>query len=169
MTDVALIARLRKADEYETLGHDGWEAADRIELLATTNEQLVATNEALVKERDELLNQWDSAQYTITVWENRAATLKARAEAAEADYKRESDQHDATVQKLLVAEAALKVAVYVIEQLHGAVCGETGFASAVRTVSGIAYPWPSLDAADEDARAFLAKHQVSAEQNGSQK
>ena len=41
-----LIARLRKVDEYEPLGHDGWEAADRIE-------QLVATNEALVKARRE--------------------------------------------------------------------------------------------------------------------
>lgn len=38
MTD-DLIKRLRKADEYEPLGHDGWEAADRIE--------------ELVKERDE--------------------------------------------------------------------------------------------------------------------
>lgn len=33
MTDEELIARLRKADEYEPLGHDGWEAADRIEAL----------------------------------------------------------------------------------------------------------------------------------------
>lgn len=39
MSDEELIARLRKADEYEPLGHDGWEAADRIE--------------ALVKERDQ--------------------------------------------------------------------------------------------------------------------
>lgn len=31
MTD--LIKRLREADEYEPLGHDGWEAADRIEKL----------------------------------------------------------------------------------------------------------------------------------------
>ena len=29
MTDEELIARLRKADEYEPLGHDGWEAADK--------------------------------------------------------------------------------------------------------------------------------------------
>lgn len=39
MTDQDLIARLRKADEYEPLGHDGWEAADRIE--------------EMMKERDE--------------------------------------------------------------------------------------------------------------------
>ncbi len=65
---------------------------------------------------------------------------------------------DGLREQLKAAEAALKEAVYVIEQLHGAVCGETGFASAVRMVSGIAYPWPALDAADEDARAFLTKH-----------
>jgi hypothetical protein len=40
MTDAELIARLRKDDEYEPLGHDGWEAADRIEQLAVTNEAL---------------------------------------------------------------------------------------------------------------------------------
>lgn len=28
-----LVKRLRRADEYEPLGHDGWEAADRIEQL----------------------------------------------------------------------------------------------------------------------------------------
>lgn len=53
MTDGELIARLRKADEYEPLGHDGWEAADRIE-------QLAATNEALVKERDEAIRRRDA-------------------------------------------------------------------------------------------------------------
>lgn len=54
MTDEQLIARLRKADEYEPLGHDGWEAADRIELLEYMNntilgavEQRDATIEAL--------------------------------------------------------------------------------------------------------------------------
>jgi hypothetical protein len=39
MTDAELIARLRKADEYEPLGHDGWEAADRIEALTKEREQ----------------------------------------------------------------------------------------------------------------------------------
>jgi len=33
MTDEELVKRLRRADEYEPLGHDGWEAADRIEAL----------------------------------------------------------------------------------------------------------------------------------------
>jgi len=42
MSDEELIARLRKADEYEPLGHDGWEAADRIEALT---EQLAAARD----------------------------------------------------------------------------------------------------------------------------
>lgn len=33
MTDEELCKQLRRADEYEPLGHDGWEAADRIEAL----------------------------------------------------------------------------------------------------------------------------------------
>ncbi len=40
------------------------------------------------------------------------------------------------------------------ELLH-AVCGETGFANAVRTVSGLAYPWPALDDAEARARLTL--------------
>lgn len=38
-----------------------------------------------------------------------------------------------------------------------AVCGDTGFAAAVRLHSGNAYPWPSLDLADEWLTAVLAK------------
>jgi len=35
-----LVERLRHADEYEPLGHDGWEAADRIEALEAENLRL---------------------------------------------------------------------------------------------------------------------------------
>mgnify|MGYP000464542594 CR=1 FL=1 len=44
------------------------------------------------------------------------------------------------------------------EMLH-AVCGETGFASAVRLVSGLAYPWPALDIAEGLARTALGENQ----------
>lgn len=40
-------------------------------------------------------------------------------------------------------------------KLHHAVCGETGFAAAVRQDSGKAYPWPALDEADAMATAAL--------------
>lgn len=43
-----------------------------------------------------------------------------------------------------------------LRDLHGAVCGETGFAQCVRDHSGTAYPWPALDAADEAARLAIA-------------
>lgn len=43
-----------------------------------------------------------------------------------------------------------------LQALHHAVCGETGFAEAVRLNSGLAYPWPALDISDEMARAALS-------------
>ena len=39
--------------------------------------------------------------------------------------------------------------------LH-AVCGETGFANAVRGTTGKAYPWPALDIAEGKAIAALS-------------
>ncbi len=47
--------------------------------------------------------------------------------------------------------------VEALRGLHQAVCGETGFAACVRQDSGKAYPWPALDAAEEAARAALAR------------
>jgi prefoldin subunit 5 len=88
MSDEALCNALR---------YEKWdEAADRIELLATTNEQLVAINEALtakVKLMDDLdvingekiealteqleaLNQWDSARHSVDVLEKRVAFVE---------------------------------------------------------------------------------------------
>jgi hypothetical protein len=40
-----------------------------------------------------------------------------------------------------------------------AVCGETGFATAVRQVSKTAFPWPALDIAEDKARRALAGEQ----------
>ncbi len=153
ISDAELIARLQNSKGWPTLGNA---AADRIE--------------ALVKELDELrASIFGSTEYTsdlrngnfVEMAETLHAAQKgglARAEAAEADYKRESDQHDATVQKLLVGSVALKDLIEhthycekeLTEKLHHVeFCGES-------------YPLTT-------ARAFLAKHQVSAEQNGSQK
>lgn len=42
-----------------------------------------------------------------------------------------------------------------LHALHHAVCGETGFASAVRVDNGLAYPWPALDDADMKARIAM--------------
>ena len=53
-----------------------------------------------------------------------------------------------------------------LEKLHQAVCGETGFAAAVRQESGKAYPWPALDIADDLARAALAAAPQPAPEDG---
>ena len=54
-------------------------------------------------------------------------------------------------------EAKLAKAVVALRKLHHAVCGETGFAACVRLESGLAYPWPALEEADEMTRATLAE------------
>ena len=54
------------------------------------------------------------------------------------------------------AHAKLREAVEVMWTLYHAACGPTGFAAAVRATSGVPYPWPALDEADDLARAFLA-------------
>ncbi len=41
------VARLRRADEYEPLGHDGWEAADLLEALAAALEREAKLKAAL--------------------------------------------------------------------------------------------------------------------------
>lgn len=46
-----IVERLRRANEYEPLGHDAWEAADAIERLLARAEAA----EALVKEAGEVL------------------------------------------------------------------------------------------------------------------
>ncbi len=45
----ALVKRLRRADEYEPLGHDGWEAADRIEAMTAENKRLSQQCEGLMR------------------------------------------------------------------------------------------------------------------------
>lgn len=43
-----------------------------------------------------------------------------------------------------------------LRNLIHAVCGETGFANAVRQESGRAYPWPALDIAEAEALRALS-------------
>ena len=58
---------------------------------------------------------------------------------------------------LLDARAELARAIEAVRQMHHAVCGETGFAAAVRADSGRAYPWPALDLAEEIALEVMRK------------
>lgn len=50
-------------------------------------------------------------------------------------------------------EAALR------DMLH-AVCGETGFVNCVRIDSGMSYPWPALDLAEDKARTDLIRAMI---------
>lgn len=56
------------------------------------------------------------------------------------------------IEKLEADKALLREA---LREVFEAVCGETGFAQAVRADSGFAYPWPALDLAEAKARAAL--------------
>lgn len=47
-----------------------------------------------------------------------------------------------------------------LEKLLHAACDEKGFASAVRNVAGLDYPFPGLDIAEEEARAALGEPAV---------
>lgn len=87
MTDEELIARLRKADEYEPLGHDGWEAADRIE--------------ALVREQ----NYWIERCGRERAF---ASSHRVRAERLEAALKWQAEQPEAHPFMVAQARAALK-------------------------------------------------------------
>ena len=78
-----LVKRLRRAGEYEPLGHDGWEAADRIEALT---EQLEAARadakeaeayaEELAGDQVDLCRQLIAAEARVAVLEG-ALTLAA--------------------------------------------------------------------------------------------
>ena len=74
MTDKELIAQLRNSKGWPTLGNA---AADRIELLATTNEQLVAINEDLTAKNNEIYD-------VFVFWRAEADKLREQLLAAEA-------------------------------------------------------------------------------------
>lgn len=95
--------------------------------------------------------------------------LGAHGHASTADWaKREAQEHHN--QRILSALSASQPAApraddlrAALEQMLHAVCGETGFAEAVRRDSGLAYPWPALDIAEERARAALRDAQGGAD------
>ncbi len=75
-------------------------------------------------------------------------TLAEKLRQITADDNDEADILFDAADRIEALEAALQA------MLH-AVCHETGFAAAVRADSGKAYPWVTLDAAEEQARAAL--------------
>jgi chromosome segregation ATPase len=94
MSDEELVKRLRRAGEYEPLGHDGWEAADRIEALLNLNEALVellddrdAKLETLTAERDDYAFRLAAAYNIYSEMHVELEALTEQLEAARADAK----------------------------------------------------------------------------------
>jgi len=96
-------------------------------------------NDATALEQDDILQALDALQSYL---------LEAGEDIAEVVVSRAADEIARLREEVDVLREALSA-------LHHAVCGETGFAAAVRADSGLAYPWPVLDAADEQARKAL--------------
>jgi hypothetical protein len=144
------------------------EAADRIEALTAERDELQQVFDFQWRAHMRAVEMWrtanpgndlvlpDSAKLTVWMLEQLEA---ARTDAKEAEAYAEElagDQVD-LCRQLIAAEDKLVKAVEALRKLHQAVCGETGFAACVRLDSGLAYPWPALDEADEMTRATLAE------------
>lgn len=92
-------------------------------------------------------NGWKWSGFGGHGYENSPEAAKA---AAQADY----EARVLSAIELVPVKAQDDLVEDALRTLLHAVCGETGFANAVRNESGHAYPWPSLDVAE--AKAFHA-------------
>lgn len=130
-----LVQRLRSNRPIPTLPH---EAADRIEEMDRHLTMSGKVNKAL-SERIEVLeaeNKW----------------LRERAEHYSDQWTAVGTKGQAIIDQLC---AENKQAHDALSDLLHAVCGEKGFAEAVRRDSGRIYPWPALELAEAKARAAL--------------
>ena len=89
------------------------------------------------------------AEFTFSGW---SATLDEK-ELAVVENRLPSEQH---YREYVARENAVEIQA-ALKALLQAVCGETGFANAVRTATGTAYPWEPLDIAEARALAILTK------------
>jgi hypothetical protein len=96
-----------------------------------------------MSDNDIIVQAWDDGADCIKELEDRNKELTLQLLAT-------SGQAADALDKLAKAGEALK-------SLHHAVCGENGFAAAVRNHSGKAYPWEPLDIADEQTKTVLAE------------
>lgn len=157
MTDEELVKRLRNAKATQDFRHTlEDEAADRIEALTAERDEHWKSFVHWRKEADDRTEQLEAARAD-------AKEAEAYAEELEAKVKNLTKHHSNMADprywegRYRDEKAKLARAVEALRKLHHAVCGETGFAACVRLVSGLAYPWPALDEADEMTRATLAE------------
>ena len=150
MTDQILIECLRVQAEQQNLI-----ARTAMQTAANRIEELVEDRKFILDERDRtfalMLARAEEAEskLALMIFERDEVMIFERDEAWKRAAHSEKMWGEAEVKLAKAAEA--------LKSLHHAVCGETGFASAVRNHSGKAYPWESLDIADAQTRAMLGE------------
>ena len=106
----------------------------------------------------EVLAEWGLEPDTTTPQQLTVATTEALCRAIEQTEDLRQHAHDQGYYDgsthLLEQHEALREAL--VDLLH-AVCGEKGFAEAVRRDSGRIYPWPALELAEAKALAALGQ------------
>jgi hypothetical protein len=114
MTDEELIARLRKADEYEPLGHDGWDAADRIKALT---EQLTAARDD-AKEAEAYAEEVEREQKG---WQEAAVKLMHKLTASEAKLAKAVEALREIADPISLAQGNVnaEIAIATLEKLKG--------------------------------------------------
>jgi len=96
------------------------------------------------------INSWFSAGFLYL--DEVRKLMQTEREALEAENERLRSA-------MVVMDNTVRELTEALREMFEAVCGETGFAQAVRAESGIAYPWPALDLAEAMARAALGEKQ----------
>ena len=123
--------------------------------LATAKNQRDAANSRAAKQAAELAKWRDKynelgqmALEQVSDLGTKLGRLDVELDAAKADLQ-------AANRELAKFKALAETLAGALDQMHRAVCHETGFAEAVRADSGLAYPWEPLDvAADASLKAL---------------
>jgi len=104
---------------------------------------------------DDLIDRLRNPAFMDMEWPRELFTQCAdRIEELEREKASWKGVYDGAVTAMSERIETLEAALH--EMLH-AVCSPTGFASAVRTDSGKAYPWVTLEHAEQKARAALGE------------
>jgi len=107
------------------------------------------------------LEAWTSDGYTMAGTENENDIFEAEIidGSLVARLRAEEINEFAAHPEGLLAEAAARIEQLeqALQAMLHAVCSPTGFAAAVRTDSGKAYPWVTLEYAEQMARAALGE------------
>ena len=147
------IAALHAWAEHIGAGYSCPAAAQTMLMAATILEadrEAVRAEQAaeLAKWRDKYNELGQMALEQVSDLGTKLGRLDVELDAAKADLQ-------AANRELAKFKALAETLAGALDQMHRAVCHETGFAEAVRADSGLAYPWEPLDvAADASLKAL---------------